>query len=421
MTSRRTALKQLALIGSASLAGCATFGERRARVVVIGGGFGGATLARTLKLAAPHLQVSLVEAQRTYTACPFSNLVIGTDRPLAAQEFSFANISAAGVDVIHEAAAGVDATTRAVTLRSGVTLAYDKLVLAPGITLNYAALPGYSREASESAPHAWRAGQQTQRLRDQIRAMRPGGTVAMVVPDNPYRCPPGPYERAGLIAHYLKRANPTAKILILDSKDSFSKKTLFLNGWKENYGEMISWQGVSDGARVTEVDISNKRIYTDFDTVQYDVANIIPPQSAGSIAATAGATDASGWCPIEPATFSSTQLPDTYVLGDAAIANAMPKSAFAANAQAKYCAVQILRSLRELAPVTTTMANTCYSMVTPNYAISVAGVYRSDDKAWRPVAGAGGTSPEAADLSYRAREAGYAQAWFSAITQQVYG
>ena len=251
--------------------------------------------------------------------------------------------------------------------------------------------------------------------------MPAGGTFVMVVPDNPYRCPPGPYERASLVAHFLRQHNPTAKVLILDNKDAFSKQALFMEGWQNLYGDMIAWQGFSDGAAVAELDVRGRVIHTDFDSVRYDVANVIPPQRAGNIARSAGAADASGWCPIDPASFASTLLSDTYVIGDAAIANAMPKSAFAANAQAKYCAVQILRALRDLPPLTTTLANTCYSLVDPDYAISIAGVYSADDTAWRPVPGSGGTSPLAAGASFRLREADYARNWFAVVTDEVYG
>ncbi len=421
MPTKRTTLKYLAATGLASAAGCATLGEAQAKVVVIGGGFGGATLARTLKQAAPTLQVTLIEANPVYNACPFSNLVIGTNRPLTAQQFRYQNIAAAGVEVITDRATDIDASSRTVSLASGDQLNYDRLVLAPGIELDFEAIPGYNRSATEAAPHAWQAGAQTTLLRDQIRAMREGGTVAMVVPDNPYRCPPGPYERASLIAHYLRVHNPRAKLLILDNKDNFSKKTLFMQAWADLFGGLIEWQGLSDGAAVAEIDTTSQTIYTDFDKVSYDVANIIPPQRAGRIAQLAGATDASGWCPIDAASFASTLLPNTYVIGDAAIANAMPKSAFAANAQAKNCAIQILRSLRDLSPLPSTMANTCYSLVNPDYAISVAGVYRPQQNRWQPIEGAGGTSPQDASIDQREREARYAEAWYDTVTQQVFG
>ena len=419
--NRRDVIGYLTGSGLLPLSGCATLGEQSARVLIIGGGFGGATLARSLKTSAPHVNVTLIEPNTTYTACPFSNLVIGTERPLSAQQFGYANLAALGIDVIHARADGVDAEKRIVMLDSGRKLPYDKLVLAPGIELDLEAIPGYGYEASLEAPHAWRAGEQTALLRDQLRAMRPGGTFVMVVPDNPYRCPPGPYERASLVAHYLKKHNPSAKVLILDNKDSFSKQSLFFEGWQSHYAGLIEWQGVSDGAATASLDVAQRVLNTDFESVHYDVANVIPPQRAGRIAQTAGAADASGWCPIDPETFRSTQLDHVYVIGDAAIANAMPKSAFAANAQAKYCAVQVLRSLRDLPPLTSTLANTCYSLVNPEHAISVAGVYQAGGKAWRVVPKSGGMSPLAADESFRRLEAEYAKHWFSAITKQVYG
>jgi len=329
------------------------------RVVVIGGGFAGASVARELRRLNNALSVSLIEANATYTACPLSNMVIAGHREITQQQFSYAALSADGITVIHHRAMSVDPERRVVELSSGKKLGYDKLILAPGIDLDWQALQGYDETAAELLPHAWKAGAQTTLLRDQLRDMRKGGLVVMSVPKSPYRCPPGPYERASLIAGYLKQNNPRAKVLILDSKDSFSKKPLFMSAWKSLYGDIIEWQGESDGATVTAVNADNRSVSTDFETVQADVANIIPPQRAGKIAHLAGVTDRSGWCPIEPVTFSSALQPDIHVIGDAAIANAMPKSAFAANAQAKLCAVQVTRLLNGESPVSGKLINTC--------------------------------------------------------------
>ncbi len=390
------------------------------RVVVIGGGFAGASVARELRRLNPRLSVSLIEASPTYTACPLSNMVIAGHREISQQQFSYAGLNADGITVIHQPAVNVDPERRLVTLSDSKKLSYDKLIMAPGIDLDWQALQGYDETAAELLPHAWKAGAQTTLLRDQIRGMRKGGLVVMSVPKPPYRCPPGPYERASLIAGYLKQNNPRAKVLILDSKDSFSKKSLFMSAWQSLYGDIIEWQGESDGATVTAVNADNRSVSTDFETIQADVANIIPPQKAGKIAHLAGVTDRSGWCPIEPVSFSSTLQPDIHVIGDAAIANAMPKSAFAANAQAKLCAVQVTRLLNGESPVSGKLINTCYSLVAPDYGISVAGVYQPGERIWAEIDGAGGVSPADASRETRTLEANYAQRWFDNLTTQVF-
>jgi NADPH-dependent 2,4-dienoyl-CoA reductase/sulfur reductase-like enzyme len=390
-------------------------------VVIIGGGIGGATCARALKVANPDLSVALVEANATYTACPFSNLVVSTDRSISAQQFDYRDLQDAGVTVQITRAVDVDPVAHSVSLASGETLGYDRLVLSPGIDLRDDALPGYTSGAADRMPHAWKAGEQTLRLKQQLRSMRNGGLVVISVPDNPYRCPPGPYERASLIAHYLKTEKPRSKLLILDAKDRFSKQPLFMAAWRELYGDLLEWQGRSDGAEVVSVVPEEMRLDTDFDSITADVANVIPPQQAGAIAAVAGVADASGWCPIEPLTFESRLQPDIHVIGDAAIANAMPKSAFAANVQAKLCAAQINRLLRNDSPIGTTLINTCYSLVAPDYGISVAGVYRPDTTSWLEIDGAGGASELTAGAEVRALEAGYARDWYQTMTTQVFG
>ena len=392
-----------------------------ARVVVVGGGFAGASCALALKVADPALSVTLVEAERTYAACPFSNLVVAGARSMSAQRFGYASVRARGVDVHHRRAQGVDAEARLLKLQCGDQLAYDRLVLAPGIDFDWQALPGYDEAAAAAMPHAWRAGGQTLRLRDQLRAMKDGGLVIIAVPENPYRCPPGPYERASLIAHYLKAHKPKSKVLILDAKDRFSKQALFFSAWKRLYGDLIEWRGRSDGGEVRSVEPESMRVNTDFESFQGDVVNLIPRQRAGAIAEAAGVADASGWCPVAPLTFASRLQPDIHVIGDAAIANAMPKSAFAANAQAKCCAAQIVRSLAGQPPTVTTLINTCYSLASPDFGFSIAGVYRPSKQAWLEVAGAGGASPLEAEDAFRRLEAGYARDWFATLTTGVYG
>ena len=281
------------------------FAQSAARVVVIGGGFGGASCARALKAIDPKLQVTLVEPNKTFTACPFSNNVIAGLRSIEAQQFGYDKIAAGGVTVVAQAATAIDAAARTVGLADGTSLSYDRLVLSPGVDLRFDALQGYDEAAAAKMPHAWKAGEQTLLLRKQLEAMDDGGLVVIAAPANPFRCPPGPYERACLIAHYLKTKKPRSKLLILDAKDTFSKQRLFQNAWKELYPGMIEWVSLSQGGKVNAVDPATNTLITDFGNHAAQVANVIPPQRAGRIATIAGATDNTGWCAIDPVTFES--------------------------------------------------------------------------------------------------------------------
>jgi hypothetical protein len=245
--------------------------------------------------------------------------------------------------------------------------------------------------------------------------------VVISAPDNPFRCPPGPYERASLIAWYLKTKKPRSKLIILDSKDTFSKQRLFQNAWAQLYPGLIEWVSFAQGGKVTSVDPASMTLVTDFARHKAAVANVIPPQTAGAIAAKAGVASRTGWCPIEPVAFESTQVPGIHVLGDAGIMGAMPKSAFAANAQAKVCAAAIVARLAGRDPSEPKLVNTCYSLISPDYGITVAGVYRPDKGVLAEVPGSGGVSPLDADADFRAREALYAEGWFRTITGEVFG
>lgn len=390
------------------------------RLVIVGGGFAGASCAKTAKELDPSLDVVLIEANKTYTACPFSNLVIVGHRTLVQQQFDYAALRRSGVQLVHSYATNLDTQKQLVILDDGSEIPYTKLVVAPGVDMRFDSLDGYDAAAANKMPHAWKAGAQTMLLKQQLQAMPENGLVVISAPANPYRCPPGPYERASLITHFLQQSKPRAKLLILDGKDRFSKQSLFQNAWRELYGERLEWRGLSDGATVVGVDSATNTVMTDFDTIKADVVNIIPPQYAGYIARRAGLTDASGWCPIRASDFSSTLAEHVYVIGDAAIANAMPKSAFSANTQAKLCALQIVRALQGQPPISSKLINTCYSLVRPDYGISVADVYFPEGMRWQEVAGAGGVSRTPATPEERAREAGYAQSWFETITREVF-
>lgn len=391
------------------------------RVVVVGGGFGGATAARFVHRADSRIEVVLVEANPDYLACPFSNEVIAGFRDIAAQRFDYHAVAADGVRVVHAAATAIDPAARRVTLGDGSIVPYDRLILSPGIDINWEALPGYDEAAAERMPHAWKAGAQTLLLRRQLEAMAVGGVVVISAPANPYRCPPGPYERASLIAAWLKANRPRSKLLLLDAKDTFSKQKLFQAGWAQLYPGLLEWVSLSDGGKVTRVDPATNTLETDFGSHKAGVANVIPPQRAGHIAVLAGVADRTGWCPIDPVTFESRLRPGIHVVGDAAIAGAMPKSAFAANAQAKVCADAVVQLLAGGTPGEPRLINTCYSLVAPGYGISVAGVYRPVDGQLTDIAGAGGVSPLDAPAEQRALEAEYADAWFKTITREIFG
>jgi NADPH-dependent 2,4-dienoyl-CoA reductase/sulfur reductase-like enzyme len=390
-------------------------------VVVVGGGFGGASCARALRQLDPKIAVTLVEPSATFTACPFSNAVIIGLRELAAQQFTYTRVAADGITLVPALATAIDAAGKTVTLADGAKLAYDRLVLAPGIDIRWGALPGYDEAAAAAMPHAWRAGEQTLLLRRQLEAMPDGGLVVISAPANPFRCPPGPYERASLIAHYLKAKKPRSKLIVLDAKDVFSKQKLFQAAWAELYPGLLEWVPLSKGGNVTSVEPATRTLVTDFGRHKAAVANVIPPQKAGRIAESAGVADKTGWCPIDPATFESKLVPGIHVIGDAAIAGAMPKSAFAANAQAKVCAAAVARLLAGDTPATPKLINTCYSLVAPDYGISVAGVYAPANGQLADVAGAGGVSPSDAPRPTRAAEAVLAEAWFRTITTEVFG
>jgi NADPH-dependent 2,4-dienoyl-CoA reductase/sulfur reductase-like enzyme len=391
------------------------------RVVIVGGGFAGASCARALKKAEPRIAVTLVESSATFTACPFSNAVIAGLRDLKAQQFTYEKVAADGIVLARTTATAVDPKARSVTLADGSRLPYDRLVLAPGIDIRWDGLPGYNELAVDRMPHAWRAGPQTLLLRRQLEAMEDGGLVVIAAPANPFRCPPGPYERASLIAHYLKTKKPRSKILILDAKDAFSKQRLFQNAWNELYPGMVEWVGLSQGGKVTSVDPATNTLSTDFAQHKAAVANVIPPQKAGRVAEAAGVADRSGWCPIDPASFESKLQPNIHVIGDAAIAGAMPKSAFSANSQAKACAAVVASLLSNKSPSTPRLINTCYSLVAPEYGISIAGVYRPSEGQIAEVPGSGGVSPLQAPAATRALEAAYGEAWFRTITGEVFG
>lgn len=418
--TRRNAVLGIAAAAISLAAPSILRAQTAGRVVVVGGGFGGAACARALKRADAKLQVTLIEPNKVFTSCPFSNEVIAGLREMEAQQFGYDKLGAAGVTVVAQAATGTDTQKRSVTATDGSAFAYERLVLSPGIDFHFEALPGYDDAASEKMPHAWKAGAQTLLLRRQLEAMTDGGTVAITIPANPSRCPPAPYERASLIAHYLKANKPRSKVLILDAKDSFSQQRLFEQAWKKLYGDMIERVALSQGGRVTSVDAATKTIVTEFGNYTPDVANVIPPQRAGHIAEIAGAADATGWCPIDPATFESKLAPNVHVIGDACLGGGIPKSASAASAQGKACAAAIVNLFAGRAPEAPRLTGVCYNIVAPGYGFSLAGNYQPRGDIFAEVEG-GATSPVDAPRELRAREAAEAERWFQTITADTFG
>ena len=423
LTRRHFLLAGSAAGALASLPPIVRAGGSAGRVIVIGGGFGGATCARYLRRLDPALSITLVERDPQFITCPFSNLVVAGRADLAAITHSYAGLRAAGVEVIHANVKSIDAEAHRIALEDGSKLPYDRLVVSPGVSLRYDATPGYDEAAAHLMPHAWKAGTQTLLLRDQLQAMADGGVVVIAPPANPFRCPPGPYERASLIAGYLKRHKPRSKILILDAKDKFSKQGLFQDGWDTLYPGMIEWVAGSTGGLVERVDAATRTLVTESGFTEHTAAvvNFITRQHAGAIAHRADLVDDSGWCPVAAHNFASTRVPDVHVIGDAANAGAMPKSGFAANSQAKVCAAAIVSELSGRTPVEPSFVNTCYSLVAEDYGISVAAVYRAMDGKIAAIKGAGGVSPKTDDAAFRASEAAYARGWYASMASDIWG
>ncbi len=392
-------------------------------VVIIGGGFGGATAAKYIRKVAPALSVALVEQKHVFRTCPFSNLVLGGLKSMDDITHSYDTLEKKwGVDVIHQRAKRINTANKRIPLANGRVLTYDKAILSPGIDLRLDAIPGYNKAALALMPHGWKAGPQTVDLKNQLEAMDDGGTVIISPPVNPFRCPPGPYERASMIAHYLKTNKPKSKVLILDPKPKFSKEALFKQAWAELYPGMIEHVSAADDGEIVRVDANTLELESAFGEIHKgDVVNFIPPNKAGVIAGNSGLANADGWCPVDPTTFESTLAGDVHIIGDAAIAGQMPKSGFSANSQGKIAALNVVSALTGRDPVEGSFANTCYSLIAPDYGISVAKVYRSTEKGIVGIDGSGGLSPMDADANTRAAEATYAQGWYDAITQDMFG
>ena len=391
------------------------------QVVIVGGGVGGATAAKYIRRADSSVEVTLIEPNEHYFTCFMSNEVLGGDRSMDSIKFGYDGLRKHGVTVVHDTVTAIDAKGQKVTTKGGKKFSYDRCIVAPGISF-VDNIEGYDAAATEKFPHAWKAGPQTALLRKQLEAMADGGTVLIAPPPNPFRCPPGPYERACQIAHYLKSHKPKSKILILDSKDKFSKQGLFTQAWDRHYKGMIEWvKAVDTGGGVKSVDAKTGTVSTEFEEYTPAVANIIPAQVAGTIAKVAGLTDDSGWCPISGKTFESTLQKGIHVIGDAAIQAPLPKSGYAANSEAKVVAAAVVDLVNGREPGTPSWVNTCYSIVAPHDGISVAMVYNLVDGKVAKVEGSGGLTPMDSSPEDRAREEQYAHSWFNNITNDIFG
>ena len=422
--TRRNFIKLSACASAVGLMGVPMIGRAASkRVVVVGGGVGGATAARYIRMFDPSIEVTLVEPNQHYYTCFMSNEVLSGERTLDSLKFGYDGLAKQGVKVIQKAATAIDATAKKVTLDGGQVLEFDRCVVSPGIEIKFGSVAGYSEEAAQKMPHAWKAGPQTELLRKQLEGMKDGGLVVIAAPADPFRCPPGPYERASLIAHYLKQHKPKSKVLILDAKEKFAKQGLFMEGWKALYGDMIEWVPASKEGKVTKVDVASMTVFAGEleNAHKADVASIIPAQSAGKIAQVSGLTDDKGWCPVDPASFESKLQKGVHVIGDACIAAPMPKSAYAANSQAKVCASAVVAALSGGKAPTPAFTNTCYSILGQGYAISVAGVYKIIDGKLDAVKDSGGVSPTGAPPEVRKREVAYAHSWFKNITHDIFG
>lgn len=420
--TRRQFNKVLGL-GAASLAApISAIGQAKPQVVIVGGGAGGATAARYLaKDAKGEVDVTLIENSKNYTTCFFSNLYLGDVRSFDSITHSYDKLAAEyGINVINAYAKGVDRDKKTVTLEDGTNIPYDSLVIAPGIDMMYDSVPGYSEEAAQVAPHAWQGGPQTELLKAKLDALENGDSVIMIPPPNPYRCPPGPYERASMIAHLFKTRGMTdSTITILDVKPKFSKQGLFTAGWESHYPGVIEWISPEVHGGILSVDAEAGTVETDLDTFEGKLLNVIPKQQAGMIAQAAGLTDDSGFCPIDGASMRSTIDENVFVIGDASIAGAMPKSGFSANSQAKVAAMNIRGDLTGSSVFPAKYANTCWSMIGTDDGVKVGAQYASVDGKIESTSKFISTNEE--DEAMRKATFEESLGWYSGISSDIFG
>jgi NADPH-dependent 2,4-dienoyl-CoA reductase/sulfur reductase-like enzyme len=395
-------------------------GHGKPRVVVVGGGAGGATAARYIaKDSKGEIDVTLIEPSRTYYTCFFSNLYIGGFRDLSSIAHSYGTLAAEyGINVVHDWVIGVDRDAKTVSLAGGGAVPYDRLVLSPGIDFIDGAVQGWSTAAQNAMPHAYKAGSQTELLKAQIEAMPQGGTYVMVAPPNPYRCPPGPYERISMVAHKLKAENPTAKIIIADPKAKFSKQALFEEGWAKHYGGMIERIGPDFGGDKVSVNADEMTVDIDGEVIKADVVNVIPAMKAGRVCDMASITEGN-WAPVSGHTMQSRVDENIHVLGDATNQGDMPKSGFSANSQAKVAAMAVRGALTGSRVFPAKFSNTCWSLIDSNDGIKVGATYEATDEKIAKVDGFISQTGEDADL----RKVTYEESvgWYAGITSDMFG
>jgi NADPH-dependent 2,4-dienoyl-CoA reductase/sulfur reductase-like enzyme len=421
---RTTRRQFLGGIGSAALV--STFpmpalAQAKPKLVVIGGGPGGATIAKYVaKDSKGAVEVTLVEPGAQFTTCFHSNLYLGGFRSFESITHSYAKlVSNYGIKHVRQMGQAIDREKRTVRLANGTTLAYDRLAVAPGIDLKFDSVPGYSEAASQRMPHAWKAGPQTQLLRNQLNAVKDGGVIVMIAPPNPYRCPPGPYERVSMMAHVLKaKGHKKSRIIVIDPKDSFSKQGLFMEGWQKHYPGMIEWQDPKVHGGIKSVDVKTMTVKTDLASYNAALVNVIPAQMAGKIARDAGLTNQTGWCAIDAANMKSVVDPNIYIVGDASIAGDMPKSGFSANSQAKVAAMMILGDLTKAATFPARYTNTCWSLIETNDTVKVGGRYEAKDGKIAAVETFISKTGEPADLRKQTQEEN--MGWYAGITADIF-
>ena len=420
--------RQFGLLAGASLGTLATplfapavLGQGKPKLVVIGGGPGGGTVARyvnrDLKGA---VEVTLIEPQKDFTTCFFSNIYVGGYRSFESITHTYDKVKKEGVKVIHEAAAGIDRDKKQVVLAGGERVLFDRLVVAPGIDIKFDSVPGYSEAASLIMPHAWKPGGQTELLVKKLNALEDGDTIVMIAPPNPYRCPPGPYERVSMFAHVLKKkGHKTSKIIVLDPKPTFSKQALFMEGWEKHYPGMIEWQDPKVHGGIKGVDANTGEIKTDLANYKATLANVIPAQMAGKIARDANLADQSGFCPIDPENMKSKMDANIFIVGDACIPGDMPKSAFSANSQAKVAAMIIGGELGNARTFPARYSNTCWSLIETDDDVKVGGTYEPGEGKLKAVTTFVSQKGEAADL----RKNNYKESvdWYASIIGDVFG
>ena len=395
--------------------------QAKPRVVVIGGGAGGATAARYIaKDSEGAIDVTLIDDSETFTTCFFSNLYLGGFRDFGSITHGYDKLqSDYGITKVTGMATGVDRAAKTVTMADGATIPYDRLVVSPGIDLIWDSVEGYSEEAAQTAPHAWKAGPQTQLLKEKLDAISNGQQIVMVAPPNPYRCPPGPYERVSMMAHVLKSKGVDAKIIVLDPKEKFSKQGLFQEGWEKHYAGMVEWYGPDVHGGIKSVDVAAGTVETDLDTFKGDLLNIIPAQKAGMIAASAGLTNESGFCPIDATSMRSTVDENIFVIGDASIAGAMPKSGFSANSQAKVAAMNIRGDLISSKVFPAKYSNTCWSLIETDDGVKVGAQYAPSEG--KIASTSSFISQTGEDAAVRKATFEESVGWYAGITADMFG